>query len=328
MVDVAAHAGVSLKTVSRAINSEPHVDPVLAARVAASAEVLGYHRNSLAASLRSGARDTIGFLSADLSNSFYSHIAAAASAVAVEHGMQLIVASSEEDANAEKALALDFCQRRVGGLIVVPTASDHSYLATEMERGTPSVFVDRPAHGIDADQVLLDNRGGAYAAVKELLSAGHERIALLFDSLDIYTMAERRAGACAAFADAGRALDPRLTVSGLHTPEAARAAMERILAHEPAPTAVFCANNRVTIGVLEQLLPLRSDIALSCFDDFELSRVLPRAIRIVDYDTAELGRRATKMLIERIATDASAKSSTELLPTRLITRGGTSTPGG
>jgi LacI family transcriptional regulator len=78
MVDVAADAGVSLKTVSRVVNGAPNVDPAMAERVAASIDRLGYQRNALAASLRSGARDTIGFVSADLSNTFYMRVAAAA----------------------------------------------------------------------------------------------------------------------------------------------------------------------------------------------------------------------------------------------------------
>ncbi|MFC6356378.1 LacI family DNA-binding transcriptional regulator [Luethyella okanaganae] len=321
MVDVAADAGVSLKTVSRVINAEPNVDPAMTKRVRAAIARLGYHRNAIAASLRSGSRDTIGFVSADLTNTFYMSVAAAVSTVAVGRGMQVIMASSEEDPAAERSLALDLCQRRVGGLILVPAASDQSYLAHEVDSGTPVVFLDRPGHGIAADSVLIDNRGGARAAVAELLAAGHERIALLLDATDIFTMEERQAGALEAFAAAGRIPDPALIVSGLHTPQAACAAMERLLDAERAPTAVFCANNRSTIGALEAILPYGADVAVAGFDDFELSRVLPRRIRIVDYDAAALGTLAAMTLFDRIAGQPGT-TSTRLLPTRLVSRGG------
>lgn len=321
MVDVAADAGVSLKTVSRVINAEPNVDPAMIERVTASVARLGYHRNALAASLRSGNRDSIGFIAADLSNTFYMAVAAAVSSVATRERMHLVMASSEENAATERTLALDLCQRQVGGLIVVPTADDHAYLAREVELGTPVVFLDRPATGIPADAILLDNRGGARAAVSELLEAGHRRIAVLTDAPSIFTMAERREGAREAFAEAGRDLDPALVVENLHTPADARAAMLRLLDGGDPPSAVFCANNRLTIGVLEAILPRGADTAIAGFDDFELSQLLPRRIRIVDYDVADLGRRAAETLLARAGAPAT-ESHTHLVATRLVDRGG------
>ncbi|MFJ4161440.1 LacI family DNA-binding transcriptional regulator [Microbacterium testaceum] len=323
MIDVAADAGVSLKTVSRVVNGESGVDPAMIERVRAAVARLGYHRNSLAASLRSGNRDTIGFVAADLSNTFYMAVAAAVSTIATRERMHLVMASSEEDADLERTLALDLCQRQIGGLIVVPTATDHSYLSREVELGTPVVFLDRPGSGVPADAILLDNRGGARDAVAELLAAGHRRIAVLLDSPEIFTMVERLAGAREAFAAAGTSLDPALVVDGLHTPAAARDAVHRLLDSADPPTAVFCANNRVTIGALEAILPRRAEVAIAGFDDFELSRLLPRRIRIVDYDVTELGTRAAETLLARGA-DPATGSHTHLVQTRLVDRGGVS----
>ncbi|WP_205829526.1 LacI family DNA-binding transcriptional regulator [Microbacterium sp. MEC084] len=322
MIDVAAAAGVSLKTVSRVINTEPNVDAAMAARVHAAIESLGYHRNALAASLRSGTNDTIAFVAADLANTFYLGVAAALSGVAVQRGMHVVMASSEEDAATERRLALDLCQRRVGGLILVPAASDHSYLAREVAHGTPVVFLDRPGSRIPADAVLIDNRGGARAAVAELLAAGHERIAILLDAPEIYTMRERLEGAREAFAAAGRPHDRALVIEGVHTPQDARAAMARLLDSPQPPTAVFCGNNRATVGALEEIMTRDADVAVSGFDDFELSWMLPRRIRIASYDVAELGIRAATTLLDRIATGATAEPTTQLVPTTLVDRGG------
>ncbi|MRX44082.1 LacI family DNA-binding transcriptional regulator [Agromyces kandeliae] len=322
MVDVAAAAGVSLKTVSRVINDHPNVDRAMTDRVNDAVARLGYHRNAVAASLRSGSRDTIGFVSADLANTVYMQIAAAMSSVAVGRGHQVVIASSEEDPAAERRLALDFCQRRVGGLVLVPTSSDHSYLAPEVAHGTPVVFLDRPGHGIPADSVLIDNRGGARAAVGELLGEGHRRIAMLLDSADIFTMAERRDGALEAFALAGRRPDPDLAVMGLHTPTAAREAMDRLLDSSDPPTAVFCGNNRATIGALQAILPRDAEVAVTGFDDFEMSELLPRRVRIVAYDVTELGALAATILLDRIAEGAPADGGTRYVPTRLVDRGG------
>ncbi|MFD6816951.1 LacI family DNA-binding transcriptional regulator [Microbacterium sp. NPDC060132] len=321
MNDVAAAAGVSLKTVSRVINAEPNVDPALADRVREAIDRLGYHRNALAASLRSGTNDTIGFLAADLSNSFSMGIAAAVSAVASQRGLHVLMASSEEDPAVERRLALDLCQRRVGGLILVPAATDHGYLAPEVAHGTPVVFLDRPGDGIPADTVLLDNRGGARAAVAELLG-GHERIGLLLDATEIYTMRERLAGAEEAFAAAGRALDPSLLITGIHTPQDAAAATARLLDGPRPPTALFCGNNRATVGALEELTRRDADVAVTGFDDFELSWMLPRPLRVVAYDVAALGALAATTLLDRIAGDAAAPPALHLVPTTLVDRGG------
>lgn len=322
MVDVAAAAGVSLKTVSRVINGEPHVDASLVDRVQEAATQLGYRRNALAASLRSGSGDTIGFVSADLSNTFYMRVAAGVSSEAVRRGMHVVMASSEEDAATERRLALELCQRRVSGLILVPAASDHSYLAHEVELGTPVVFLDRPGEGVAADTILIDNRGGARTAIAELLAAGHERIALLFDALDIFTMGERYRGAKEAFAAAGRSIDPGLVVTGLHDPRAAHEATHRLLDSPAPPTAVFCANNRVTTGTLEAVISRDAELAISGFDDFELASLLPRRIRVVSYDEGELGRRAAATLLDRIVGTPATPGAVQLMPTRLIDRGG------
>ena len=322
MVDVAEDAGVSLKTVSRVINAQPNVDGALIARVNASIAKLGYRRNALAASLRSGSADTIGFLAADLSNTFYMTVAAAVTRVAARHSMHVVIASSEESAAAEREAAIDLCQRQVGGLIVVPAGDDQAYLQAEVDQGIPVVFFDRPGVGMAGDTILIDNRGGAESAVGEILADGHERVAMLFDSLAIYTMSQRRTGALDAFRAAGREPDPALIVDGVHTPADARAAMERLLDAEQPPTAVFCANNRSTIGALESLLPRSSTIAVTGFDDFDLSRALPRRIRIVDYDTDLLGALAAETLLGRIDRSLATPPETTFVPTRLVDRGG------
>lgn len=322
MVDVAADAGVSLKTVSRVVNDVPTVDPALAERVLASIRKLGFQRNDVAASLRSGTETrTIGLITADLSNSFYSTISSAVAAVARERGYHVIMASSEENPEIERTTALDLCRRRVSGLIVVPADGDHGYLRAQVERGIPVIFLDRPGAGLEADTVLVDNRGGAESAVRALADAGHTRIALLLDSLDIFTMRERLAGAEAAAEAAGIAVDPALVSTEAHGPDQAYRAFDRMLRLADPPTAVLCGNNRSTVGAVEAIWRTGVDVEVAGFDDFELSRLLPQEITVVDYDTAALGRRAAELLFARIDGE-DAEPSAHLVATHLVTRGG------
>ncbi len=325
MNDVAAHARVSLKTVSRVVNGIATVAPELTERVQASMKQLGYRRNNLAASLRAGhASRTIGLITADLSNSFYATLSSAIVRAVRAQGFQVIMASSEEDPALERTLALELCQRRVMGLIIVPTDASHGYLREEIELGIPVVFLDRPGVGISADEVLADNRGGAEAAIAQLVSAGHRRIGFLFDSLDIYTMRERLAGARAALKLAGVTIDDALVATNIHAPEHAAAAISNMLALDNPPTAVLCGNNRSTVGAVEEIWRQNAGIEVSGFDDFEMSRLLPRTVTTVSSDTVALGTTAAAQLMARIDGDTSAPRRT-LLPTHLVKRGGWAT---
>jgi LacI family transcriptional regulator len=321
MIDVARQAGVSLKTVSRVVNGEPSVTADLVDRVLGAVAELGFRRNDIAATLRSSEMTrTIGLLIEEIANPFYSAIAGVAAEVAAEHGCLLITVSSEEDADRERTLLLNLCQRRVDGLLVVPAGTDHSYLRREVQMGMPVVFLDRPPGQLLADTVLVDNAGGARAGVQSLLAAGHRRIGLLLDSLGIYTMRERLTGAQAALTAADIRFDEALVRHDVRTPGDAAAAIRGMLAHGDPPTAFFCLNNRITIGALEELWRQGSDAGLIGFDDFELAHLMPRRFAVVAHDPRELARTATEQLFSRIGGDQSWPV-TRVLPTRIVDRG-------
>jgi LacI family transcriptional regulator len=321
MVDVARVAGVSLKTVSRVINNAPHVQPHMVDRVLRAAKELGFRRNGIAHTLRSGRTTaTVGLVIEDIANPFYSTGAAAAAEVADEYGTMLITASSEEDPDRERQLLLDMCSRRVDGLLVVPAGFDHAFLRAEVRMGMSVVFLDRPAGGLFADTVLLDNRGGARAGIQRLIDLGHRRIAILLDSMTVYTMRERVGGAQEALAASGVRYDPALVRDGVRDPaSAARTAAELLDGADP-PTAFFSTNNRITVGLVRELWRRGSDAALVGFDDFELAHLMPRQLTVIAYDAREVGRHAARLLFRRIGGDRSWPATT-VLPTRLVERG-------
>jgi LacI family transcriptional regulator len=322
MVDVARHAGVSLKTVSRVVNGEPAVAQELIDRVVAAIAELGFRRNDIARNLRSGrVNATIGLLIEEIDNPFYAAITSAAAEIASAHDTLLMTASSEEDPERERQLLLDLCQRRVDGLLVVPAGTDHSFLRREVEMGMPVVFLDRPPGHLLADTVLLDNRGGALGGMRRLLAAGHRRVGVLLDSQAVYTMRERLAGVHDALEEAGAGAGYEALVrDGVKTPEDAAQAVAELLALPDPPTAFFGTNNRITVGALQRLWQLGSDAALTGFDDFELSHLMPRPLTVIAYDPRELARAATRLLFRRIAGDTSWPTTT-VLPTQLVARG-------
>ncbi|MEU6575177.1 LacI family DNA-binding transcriptional regulator [Streptomyces sp. NPDC046805] len=320
MKDVAARAGVGLKTVSRVVNGEPGVTPDTERRVQEAIDALGFRRNDSARVLRKGRTASIGLVLEDLADPFYGPLSRAVEEVARAHGALLINGSSAEDPDREQELALALCARRVDGLVVIPAGDDHRYLEPEIRAGVATVFVDRPAGRIDADVVLSDNHGGARDGVAHLIAHGHSRIGFIGDMPRIHTAAERLRGYRTAMAEAGIPVEDAWMSLGATDPERVRRAAQEMLSGPSPVTAVFAGNNRVTVTVVRVLAELSRQVALVGFDDFELADLLRPGVTVVAQDAAALGRTAAERLFRRL--DGTLPSSERLeLPTRLITRG-------
>jgi LacI family transcriptional regulator len=322
MSDVARLAGVSIKTVSRVVNDEPAVHPDTAERVLAAIEQLGFRRNLGARNLRRGSSTgTIGLVVEDVGNPFYSELTRAVEKIATSFGRQVLTGSSDEDPARERELALEFCARRVDGVLVVPAGLQHGYLVPEMRAGTPAVFIDRPAGDIVADTVLVDNIGGTVEAVTHLAAHGHQRIAFLADSPDIHTAADRLRGFREGCARAGIRYDERLVVMRTPTEESVADAVRTLLDGPDGATAVVAGNNRVTVHLLRALAHgTRPRPALVGFDDFELADLLDPPVTVVAHDVSALGESAAELLFARIQGDSSAPRKV-VLPVRLVPRG-------
>ncbi|MFE1318598.1 LacI family DNA-binding transcriptional regulator [Kitasatospora phosalacinea] len=326
MKDVAAAAGVGLKTVSRVVNGESGVTPEMAARVRVAIEALGFRRNDSARLLRTGRTASVALLLEDISDPFSSALSRAVEQVAAAEGCLLFTGSSAEDPDRERELALAFCARRVDGLIVVPAGDDHRYLLPEIESGTPVVFLDRPGAGIDADAVLSDNAGGARAGTAHLIAHGHRRIGFVGDLPTIHTAAERARGYREAMAAAGLPVDERWIDCGPTDRARVAAAVQRLTTGPDAVTALFTANNRVTLAALHHL-PADRRPALVGFDDLELADLLTPALTVVAQDPVALGALAARRLFDRLAGESTAPARLEI-PTLLIPRGSGETPPG
>jgi LacI family transcriptional regulator len=324
MRDVAALAGVSLKTVSRVINGETTVADDLAARVQKAADALDYRPNLAASNLRrsDGRTRTIGLLLEDVANPFSSALHRAVENAAQRRGVAVLAGSLDEEPAREREMVETLVARRVDGLILVPTADDHGYLVNERRAGFGVVFADRPPQHLAADVVRSDSEAGAAEGVAHLLAQGHRRVAYLGDLLSIQTAAARFAGYTAAVARAGLTVDQRLVVHDLHTSDQAELAVARLLAGADRPTALFTSQNLVTIGAMRALraLALQREIALVGFDDFLLADLLEPAITVIAQAPATIGEVAAELLFRRL--DGGGGPYVEhIVPTRLIARG-------
>ncbi|MFE5332849.1 LacI family DNA-binding transcriptional regulator [Embleya sp. NPDC056575] len=320
MKDVAALAGVGIKTVSRVINGEPNVSAVKRQAVWAAVAETGFRRNDSAAQLRSGHTSSIGLVLEDAADPFSSALTRSIQDIAHQHGTVLFSASSAEDPDKERDLVLALCARRVDGLIVVPASGSHTYLLPEIEAGMVCVFVDRPPGDIEADTVLVDNVGGARTGVGHLVRHGHRRIAFIGDRLEIFTARERVRGYREALTEAGIDVDPRLVYNGPPYGEELRAWLRAMLGGADPATAVFCGNSRFTVETVREIRRSPVQPALVGFDDFELADMLTPAVTVVAQDPSGLGQAAARLLFRRLAGDPTPVQHVHMR-TRLILRG-------
>jgi LacI family transcriptional regulator len=324
MVDVAALAGVALKTVSRVVNSEPGVSPELEARVRRAIDQLNYRRDANAATLRrrGGKTQTIGLVLEDVSNPFSSELHRAVEDAARERGVLVFAGSCDEDPERERELIGSFRERRVDGIIVVPASHDHSYLYEDRRAGTALVFVDRPASHLNADSIVSDNFGGATQAVSHLIARGHRRIGFLGDLLSISTARERLRGYTHALERAGIRVDDDLIRTELRDPNVAARAIDEMLALLEPPTAFFTGQNLLTIGGVHAVRRAgrERELALIGFDDISLADVLDPAVSVVAQDPQALGRAAADQLFRRLDGD-NAPAVNTVIPVTLIPRG-------
>lgn len=317
--DVAALAGVSVATASRALAGDPIVTSVTQAKVLEAAKTLRFRPNSIARDLRSGGVTTaIGYVISDLINPWYSTVAAGAEEVFRKAGLELIVATTESDPQRERLVVKTMLERRVQALLLIPLTDDHSYLEGERQLGTPMVFIDRPPVNLMADSISLDNRGGMHQAVNQLHERGHRRIALLAGAESLWTTQERLGGYRDAIAQFGIAFDPQLAEYTTSTEFDVKRGVGRLLSLADPPTALITTHNRLTVLLLQTHLELLSRIAFISFDDFELADVL--GITAIAHDPLELGKIAAKITLDRIRNPIEIPH-TEVVETHIIQRG-------
>lgn len=324
MRDVAALAGVSLKTVSRVVNREPNVSEELAAKVERAAAQLGYRPNLTASSLRraDGRTATLGLLLEDVANPFSAAVHRGVEEACRARGVAVIASSLDEDPEREQELVRTLVSRRVDTLVIAPTAGHHGYLGQEMRAGLPVVFVDRAPRGLEADVVVTDNREGARTAVEHLIAAGHRRIAFLGGVTELPTARERHAGYVDALAAAGIAVDGTLVVRDLPTIETARIAAGTLLGLAEPPTAVFSAQNLITMGAVAALREhgRSHEVALIGFDDFPMAEILDPGVTVMAQDPMRIGYLAAELAFARAA-DPDRPFETVVVPTSLVMRG-------
>jgi LacI family transcriptional regulator len=323
LADVAREVGVSAKTVSRVLNEDGPASAQTREQVLAAVARLGFQPNLMARNIRVGGPDTtIGLVIPDLANPFFGAVARAIEDTVRERGLTLLMGSSADDPDRERALTDKFLARRVSILIVVPSVgADHSPLKSHRTAGLPVIFLDRPGVGLATDSIVSSNRAGAHDGVAHLIAHGHRRIGFVGDlPPKLYTRRERLAGYRSALQEADIPYD-RPLVTSAHDLQGAEAATARLLGLADPPTALFAGNNIMALGIVAELArSKRKDVAIVAFDDVALAVALEPALTVVAQDPEELGRAAATTALTRLDGDRS-RARTITVSTRLIVRG-------
>jgi len=325
---IAAEAGVSIATVSRVINGRETVDPRLRKQVLEAIDRLDYRPNGIARSLRLRRTTTLGAVIPSIMNPYFTEVVRAMQDTATTYGYTLLVTNSDRDVKKEEATLATFLDRQIDGVVLVSAATGSepsAALRALLDHGTPIVALDRALTYLDLDQVTVDTRSGARAAVAHLVARGRRQIAFIAGPPSIFTASEKLAGYRDGLAEAGLPGDDALVFPGDYTIESGEAQALALLALRPRPDALLVANNLMTLGairvLLRQQVAIPREIAVVGYDDVPWTDVVRPTVTVVSQPTHELGKRAIELLVARLTGDGPPTArANEVLPTTLIVR--------
>jgi LacI family transcriptional regulator len=308
--DVAKKAGVSPATVSRVVGGYGYVSQATRRKVLAQVEALGYLPDVVARSLVTKSTRTIGLVVTDITNPFFAQLARGVENITWQNKYTLILANTDEEVDREKAIIKAMLEKRVDAFIVVPASSQKApHLEELVKYNLPLVLLDRNVQDLAVDTVLVDNENGAYQAVSHLVRLGHKRIGMLLDNLDISTNIERLNGYRRALIEGDLQVEDELIQSCQYTRQSAYELVASMIKDRNRPTALFTANNFMTIGALRAIheggLRIPQDIAMVGFDELEWILFNSPFISTVAQPVSEIGELAGQRILARINGETS-----------------------
>ncbi|MGO4299374.1 LacI family DNA-binding transcriptional regulator [Leifsonia sp. RAF41] len=344
VLDVAREAGVSKSSAARVLAARGSSSAETRRRVTEAAARLGYRPNALAKAIKSGASATIGAVIPDVASPFFSTVVRGLTDAARAAGFEVIVASTDEDAQIEARTIELLAEKRVEGIIVAPALQEYPEdVLRIIEDTTPVVLLDRRHPSLAGVQsVSVDNVGAARLGVEHLLSLGHERIGIVTGSLfhadDLLRRAsdedvtlwrpsdQRLLGYLQAHQDAGVEYDPALILDSNRDARSASESVEKLLNSPAVVTAIFCTGAALTYGayrvVVDRGLGIPDELSFVGFDDQDWMTLVRPTITVVDQPRYRIGTACTNMLLAQILGVGSEVDNLSL-PASLITRAST-----
>jgi LacI family transcriptional regulator len=304
MADVAREAGVSLMTVSRAINGKEGLSEATRDRIQAIVDRLGYRPSVIARSLVTDRTATIGLVVIDNSNPFFSEVARGVEHEAYAQGYNVFLCNTEEDIEREQAVLRSLEEKRVDGVILCSPRSDEKVLRAALEQHAAVVLINRRLADMRLGTVLVNDEEGGRICTEHLLNRGHRAIGFLSGPSRSYSGQARARGYRATLEAAGVTPCPDWTRPCLPVVESGCEATLALLTDQPQITALFCYNDLSAVGAMQACASLGrrvpDDLAIVGFDDIPLARLVTPPLTTCHVPLHDLGKQATQLLLDHI----------------------------
>ncbi|PLT34484.1 LacI family DNA-binding transcriptional regulator [Bacillus sp. V5-8f] len=322
IVDVARKANVSTATVSRVLSKSGNVKKDTTERVLKAIESLNYQPNILARQLRRLETKTILVVVPDITNTFFSKVLRGIESVAIDSGYQVLLGDTLNDAERESGYLNILRQKKADGMILL-TARVDGEVVEDVAKQYPVVIACEYTEGTTIPTVSIDNVSSARKATEHLISLGHKRIATITGPFDSVLGRDRLKGFQQAMAQHGIPMDSLLVQEGDFTFESGYNVMQKLLALNVPPTAIFAANDEMAIGAIKAVkskgLGVPKDISVVGFDDIKFASIFEPSLTTIAQPSYEIGKKAIQLLIKLINKDELDKNQ-YILEDKLIVR--------
>jgi len=328
---IARAANVSIATVSRTINRVATVNPTMAKRVWDVIGELDYFPNTQARALVSGRSKIFGLIISEITNPFFPELLQGFEDVAVENGYEILVSSTNYDTSRMYQCIRRMIERKVEGVAIMTFGIEAPLLDQLAKRNVPLVFIDVGPQSPGVSVLKVDYHHGIRQGVQHLAALSHKDIAFISGPLNLHSAQSRTAAFTNSLKECGITPSPKWIIEGDHTLDGGIAAMEKLLATNPQPTAVMCSNDMTAIGVLHKLnragLRVPDDISVIGFDDIHIAQVTIPPLTTVRMSGFSLARSAFAALRAHVENpEASTPQREYPIQTDLIVRESTGSP--
>lgn len=303
--DVARLAGVSISTVSKYLNGG-NVRPEYAEQVRKAITELEYRANPYARSLKTPRAKSVGILLPSMKLDFFGNIITAMDKILRGSGYHTVISCYGSDHGLERDYLQFLLNNGIDGLVYVPEhLSAEEFKELSNKRYVPIIQVDRMIQGVNCDAVLSDNTDAAYAAVTRLIRDGHHRIALISGPASVFTARERMVGYLRALSDHHIPYDDTLVCTGEYSFTTGYQSFHTLTTLPDPPTAVFCVNYDMSIGVItaaqELGMHIPKDISVLGYDCVEICSLMSPPVPVIRQPEIKIGQTAGAFLLERLS---------------------------
>lgn len=326
--DIARMAEVSSTAVSMALNDRPGVSEKTREKIRKIAKDIGYRTDYVAKTLVSKYSQSIGLIVSNIADPFYTELASGVEKRANGKGYTLLLCNTNRSMTAEKRFIEMLRARRVDGIIMATVEKGDTCVKSLVEEHFPFVLVNRlpmdPSLTNKLDYVVQDNFLGGYLGIEHLYMLGHDRIAIIAGDFKTSTGLKKAEGARKAMTNLGLKVDSRLVVDCGYVRSNAYEAAKQLLGMKDRPTAFFCHDDNMALGVREAILgeglKIPKDIALMGFDDIDTASLTGIDLTTISHNTCDMGEIGTRILIDKIEGATRDMVSKIVLEVKLVIR--------